>query len=122
MENVQSIVMYSAYSTYFGLLSMEERGRLISAIFDYAFNDRESEGLSPAAYMAYSFIRASLTATERNMKRPASSEGGTDRWVVAPQRQRLRQSHSPKRRQASIRTISLPLPSKAMKAEQDKFA
>lgn len=60
MENVQSIVMYSAYSTYFGLLSMEERGRLISAIFDYAFNDRESEGLSPAAYMAYSFIRDQL--------------------------------------------------------------
>ena len=57
MENVQSIVMYSSYSAYFGLLSMEERGALITAIFDYAFGDKGGEGLSPAAMMAYMFIK-----------------------------------------------------------------
>ena len=56
MENIQSIVMYSAYSTYLGLLSMEERGALITAIFDYAFGEKGGEGLSPAARMAYMFI------------------------------------------------------------------
>ena len=56
-QGVQSIVMYSAYSTYFGLLSVEERGRLITAIFDYSFEGKACSDLSPAANMAFMFIK-----------------------------------------------------------------
>ncbi len=52
----EGIIMYREYLSYFELLSVEERGELVTAIFRYAFEGEECDGLSPAARMAFMFI------------------------------------------------------------------
>ena len=56
-EDKKSFVIYNDYEKYFAQLDLTERGRLITAIFDFQINGVEPEELSPAAYMAFSFMR-----------------------------------------------------------------
>lgn len=55
-----SFLLYCDYAQYFNLLSMEDRGYLISAIFAYQIDGTEPKELSPAAEMAFLFIRTQL--------------------------------------------------------------
>ncbi len=52
----EGIIMYREYLSYFELLSIEDRGELITAVFRYAFGEEDGEALSPAARMAFMFI------------------------------------------------------------------
>ena len=56
----KSFILYHSYETQFGLLSMEERGELITAIFSYDRTGEIPEGLSAVVAMALSFIRDAL--------------------------------------------------------------
>ena len=56
-ESKNSFILYKDYENYFSQLEMSERGRLITAIFDYQINGTVPESLSPAAFMAFSFMR-----------------------------------------------------------------
>lgn len=59
MADKKSFVMYADYEENFELLSDEELGRLIRAIFGYV-NDGLIPELAPSAQMAFSFIRKNL--------------------------------------------------------------
>ena len=52
----EGIIMYREYLSYFELLSVEDRGELVTAILKYAFGEEDYESLSPAAKMAFMFI------------------------------------------------------------------
>lgn len=56
-ESKNSFILYKDYEKYFSQLEMNERGLLITAIFDYQINGTVPESLSPAAFMAFSFMR-----------------------------------------------------------------
>lgn len=65
-----SFLLYCNYAQYFNLLSMEDRGRLISAIFAYQIDGAESEDLPPAAEMAFLFIRTQLDRDNEKGEKP----------------------------------------------------
>lgn len=58
-EEKKSFVLYHSFANQFELLSMEERGELISAIFQYE-RTREANPLTPLVQMAFSCIREAL--------------------------------------------------------------
>ena len=59
-QEKKSFILYESYETQFGLLSLEQRGELITAIFAYERSGIPPEGLSPVVEMAFSFIRGAL--------------------------------------------------------------
>ena len=50
-------VMYRDYEEYFSFLSNEEKGKLLDALFGYAFGRKEAEGLSTVAALAFAFVK-----------------------------------------------------------------
>ena len=56
----KSFVLYNDYMEYFALLSLEERGALITAILQYVNAGEHNVTLSGAANMAYHCIRQAL--------------------------------------------------------------
>ena len=54
-----SFILYFEYKDYFEQLSVEERGELITAIFDYVVTG-ETKKLKGASEMAFAFIRAQI--------------------------------------------------------------
>ena len=58
-ENQKGFVLYYDYRDHLALLSDEERGKLLMALFDYSESGKEPE-LNGAPLMAYSFIRAQM--------------------------------------------------------------
>ena len=59
-EKAKSFVLYNNYINQFRLLSMEERGHLITAIFEYADNQTILTELSDLAKMAFSCMKDTL--------------------------------------------------------------
>lgn len=59
----KSFVLYGDYREHFALLSAEEQGQLLMAIFAYVEEGTQPD-LSPAAMMAFSFIRLQLDRDE----------------------------------------------------------
>lgn len=68
-ESKKSFVLYYDYRNHLALLSDEERGRLLMALFDYAEKGKEPE-LDGAALMAFSFVRAQM---DRDMAKYAET-------------------------------------------------
>lgn len=58
-DDKKSFIMYSDYEKHFELLSIEERGILITAIF-YYIRTGIIQNLDGAPKMAFSFIKANL--------------------------------------------------------------
>lgn len=58
-EKKKSFILYIDYREHLDLLSDEERGKLFTALFDYAESGSEPD-LTGAARMAYSFIRSQM--------------------------------------------------------------
>lgn len=58
-DNKKGFILYNNYQEYFALLSREERGDLITAIFAYA-NLGEEPNLGGAALMAFTMIKSQL--------------------------------------------------------------
>ena len=56
----KSFIMYNDYIEMFSLLNMEERGRLITAIFNYVIAGSEESPLSAASRVAFVFIKNTL--------------------------------------------------------------
>lgn len=77
----KSFVLYYDYRNHLSLLSNEERGRLLTALFDYAENGKEPD-LEGAALMAFSFIQAQMDrdaakyAETVQKRREAGRQGG----------------------------------------------
>jgi len=63
-----TFLLYTEYAGYFDQLEMDERGRLITALFRYQIADEEPEELSPAAFMAFSFMRDQLDRDNEKYK------------------------------------------------------
>ena len=59
-KDKKSFLLYGSYETQFDLLSMTERGELITAIFEYERTGTAPAELSPLVGMAFSFIRDAL--------------------------------------------------------------
>lgn len=59
MADKKSFVLYCEYKKHFELLSPEDQGRLLMAIFDYVESGAEPQ-LEPLPMMAFSFIRAQM--------------------------------------------------------------
>ena len=77
----KSFVLYYDYRNHLALLSDEERGRLLMALFDYAENGAEPD-LEGSALMAFSFIQAQMDrdaakyAETVQKRREAGRQGG----------------------------------------------
>ena len=56
----KSFVLYLSYANTLRLLTIKERGELITAIFDYEETGLEPQWLSPTVTIAFSFIRDAL--------------------------------------------------------------
>ena len=65
MAQKNSFLLYQDYREHLALLSDEELGQLLLALFDYAESKRQPENLSSAAMMAFSFIRAQMDRDEK---------------------------------------------------------
>lgn len=80
-----SFILYSEYSEYFDMLSLEEAGKLIMAIFRYADTGEiaELEGMSK---MAFSFIKNQMDRdcekweTTVKKRKEAGKKGSDKRW------------------------------------------
>ena len=77
-----SFVLYQRYQTQFELLTMEQRGELITAIFEYANGQEVSEMTDVAVKMAFSFIAEQLDYDkgEYIKKCKKNAENATKRW------------------------------------------
>jgi hypothetical protein len=77
----KSFVLYCDYKKHFSLLSSEDQGRLLMAIFDYVESGAEPQ-LEAMPLMAFSFIRAQLDrdiekyAETCRKRREAGRQGG----------------------------------------------
>ena len=60
IEERNSFQLYHNFYNQFKLLGMEERGQLITAIFEYAKDKREQKELSPLVNMAFSCMKDTL--------------------------------------------------------------
>ncbi len=62
MENKahSGFILYKNFFTQFSMLDLEDRGRLITAIFELELGQEPTLSLSPAAAMAFSFIKDTL--------------------------------------------------------------
>lgn len=60
MDKKKSFVLYHDYYDHISSLKDEEKGKLLSAIFEYEIKGVSPQGLSDKADMAFSFIRATL--------------------------------------------------------------
>lgn len=60
MARSKSFLFYLDWHQHLEMLTDAERGRLLSALLDYAETDVLPDGMSGAAGMAFSFMRAQL--------------------------------------------------------------
>ncbi len=63
-----SFVLYHSFKDAFDLLSMQERGELITAIFEHETEDGITHELSPFVGMAFTFIKSALERDARAYK------------------------------------------------------
>ncbi len=77
-----SFVLYQRYQTQFELLTMEQRGQLITAIFMYADGQKVPEMTDAAVKMAFSFIAEQLDYDKGEYKKRCkkNSENIAKRW------------------------------------------
>ena len=81
MAEKKSFVLYCDYKNHFSLLSSEDQGRLLMAIFEYVESGAEPQ-LEAMPLMAFSFIRAQLDrdiekyAETCRKRREAGRQGG----------------------------------------------
>ena len=59
-DEKQSFILYHNFANQFALLSMEERGQLITALFEYSQTQRIQTSLSPLANMAFSCMKDTI--------------------------------------------------------------
>lgn len=52
-----SFVMYHEWKTYFDMLTLDEKGELITAIFEYQVDEKVNDNLSPMLLMAFAFMK-----------------------------------------------------------------
>lgn len=60
MSERKSFILYDSYYEQLSMLSMEERGQLLTAIYEYETSGRVSVDMTPVVSMAFSFIRSTL--------------------------------------------------------------
>lgn len=82
MSTKKSFMLYLDYKQHLELLTDEDRGKLLLAIFDYAEDKTEPTTLSGSAAMAFSFIRAQMDRDDQKYEeicernRANGSKGG----------------------------------------------
>ena len=60
MQDKKSFILYGSYYEQIMMLSLEERGQLITAIYEYDRSGEVSVELSGRAAMAFSFVRSAM--------------------------------------------------------------
>lgn len=84
-DRKNAFILYTDYWEHIEMLSMEERGELFTAIFNYA-NDGNVPELPGAAKMAFSFIRKQLDRDiskweeKRRERSESGKKGAAARW------------------------------------------
>lgn len=91
MDNKNSFVLYADYRQHLALLSDEERGRFLMALFDYVEYGTVPE-LSGAGAMAFSFIRAQIDRDNDKWmkKREKARSSARARWGDGDDIQQMR--------------------------------
>lgn len=85
MNEKTSFILYSDYWQHLEILTDEERGRLITAIFAYVRTGEVIE-ISGGAKMAFSFIRSQIDRDTqkweevKNARSEAGKKGAEARW------------------------------------------
>ena len=72
MKVKKSFVLYHDFRNWFSLLTDEELGRLIRAIFDYEMNKELPENLNEKEQIAFLWSGIYLTGTEKNTRESAT--------------------------------------------------
>ncbi|MBE6546594.1 MAG: hypothetical protein E7668_04025 [Ruminococcaceae bacterium] len=74
----KSFILYHSFMNQFGLLTMQERGELITAIFEYDAKGTLPKGLSRPVEMAFSFIKDTMDRDREEYMKIVEkrSEGG----------------------------------------------
>ena len=60
MQSKKSFILYDSYFEQLSMLSMEERGQLVTAIYEYRHTGKLNIEPSPVVMMAFSFIRSNM--------------------------------------------------------------
>ena len=60
MSDKKSFILYNSYYEQVMMLSIEERGQLLTAIYEYQINGEVSVQMSPIVAMAFSFVRSDM--------------------------------------------------------------
>ena len=60
MQGKKSFILYDSYFEQLSMLSMEERGQLITAIYEYRCKGKVDTDLCAVVNMAFSFIRSNM--------------------------------------------------------------
>ena len=68
MAEKSGFILYREQYEGIETLSLEERGRLITALFEYFSNGKPSIELTPSAKMAYTFIKAQIDRDNEKYK------------------------------------------------------
>ncbi len=89
MAERKSFVLYHSYAAALEMLSMEERGQLITAIFAHETDMKEPQSMSDSVRMAFAFISDTLTrdseAYEEKCRKNAENgkKGGRPRGIFS---------------------------------------
>ncbi len=60
MSDKKSFILYGSYYEQVMMLSVEERGQLLTAIYEYQISGEVSVEMSPIAAMAFAFVRSDM--------------------------------------------------------------
>lgn len=139
MSNTEQpgFVLYNSYAEQFAMLSLEDRGALITALFEYQIESEIPSGLSPAAMMAFSFIKMDLDKNAQKYQerceknRSNGSKGGrpknqtvleetqkTERFSEKPKKPNINEN---KKEKENINTIITP-PTPSKGETEERFA
>ena len=100
-DKKNSFVLYTDYKQHFDLLSVTERGELITALFEYSETGEQPQFENGALKMAFSFIKTQIDRdsekwqTIRDRRAKAGKKGG----IKSAENRKQKQANSSKCKQ-----------------------
>ena len=87
MQDKKSFILYGSYYEQIMMLSLEERGQLITAIYEYDRSGEVSVELSGMAAMAFSFIRSAMNRDKAEYEEKCSKNRASGRQGGRPKKE-----------------------------------
>lgn len=117
-QEKKSFILYHDYRQHLALLSDEERGRLLMALFDYAETKTVPE-LSGAVLMAFSFIKAQMDRDDARYEETVEKRRNAGRQGGRPPKQTETQESTEKQEKAKKANAFSGKQTKAKKPDND---